>query len=140
MDQREVSGRGASTPEVDAAPQKKLRHPDRVTLKAEHLGKIDGWIAQVTTAHRGVRLTRNNMLVWMVDSLPAELSSADASEIARMHYDEERLLRDTLEELRKCRAEGRSFDWQKILINGTAKKNKSAKIRAHRDTPEKRET
>lgn len=95
----------------------KFRHPDRVTLTPELLSKLDGWMKQVTGKHRGVRLTRNNMVDWLIGSYPAELPSADVKIIAERFYDEERFLKDAIRELRSKKSRGENVSLAELLAN-----------------------
>ncbi len=95
----------------------KPRHPDRVVLKPDHLSKIQGWIAQVTSKHRGVKITKNDLVTWLIDSQPDLLSDVNESDLARRHYDEERFLRETLANFKKFKTQGVPFDWQKEVLS-----------------------
>jgi hypothetical protein len=101
----------------------KLRHPDRVTLTPELLSKLDGWMKQVTDKHRGVRLTRNNMVDWLIGSYPAELPNADVKIIAERFYDEERFLKDAIRELRSKKSRGENVSLADILANAGSQKS-----------------
>jgi hypothetical protein len=102
-------------------PKSRPRHPDRVALKPDHLAKIQSWIAQVTSKHRGVRITKNDLITWLIDSQPDLLPETSESDLARQHYDEERFLRETLREFKKCRAQGLAFDWRDVLARDQRK-------------------
>ena len=108
------------------APRKaKFRHPDRVTLTPELLSKLDGWMKQVTDKHRGVRLTRNNIVDWLIGSYPAELPSGDVKTIAERFYDEERFLKDAIRELRSKKLRGENVSLVDILANVGSQKPKT---------------
>lgn len=114
--------------------KKKAKHPDRVTLTPEHQEKVDGWIKQVTANHRGVRLTRNNVVDWLIGSYAAELSRSDEKALAERFYDEERFLREAMRELRSRKARGESISLMELLRNvDTGKstpKNRPRKVKA----------
>jgi len=104
-----------------------VRHPDRVTLTPNLLTKMDGWIKQVTDLHRGVRLTRNNLVDWLIDSYPVELPTADVKAIAERYYDEERFLKDAMRELRARKARGESVNLDELLTQVGIGKAKSVR-------------
>ena len=115
-------------------PKSRPRHPDRVALKPEHLTKIQSWIGQVTSKHRGVKLTKNDVITWLIDSQPDLLPESCEFELARRHYDEERFLRETLVNFRKHKTQGVQFDWQKELLSKARKLDKKPrKIRVKND-------
>lgn len=83
-----------------------VRHPDRVTLLPEQLQKLDAWIEQVVSKHKGVQLTRNNILHWLIASRPAILSCTEEVGVAKAFYDEERFLKQAMQELRERKRRG----------------------------------
>jgi len=97
---------------------------DRISIKAEHLRKLDAWVEQVTTKNRGVRLARNDVLAWLIETQNDVLSPPQETTIARMFYDEERFLRETLEQFRKCKGQGVAFDWYAELVKSKPKKSR----------------
>lgn len=116
-------------------PKRKPRHPDRVALKPEHLVKIQTWIAQVTSKHRGVKITKNDLITWLIDSQPDLLPETTEADLALRHYDEERFLRETLREFQKCRAQGLAFDWRDVLARDQPKSNRRPR-RKSQENPE----
>ena len=111
--------------EIPTTKKTKFRHPDRVTLTPELLSKLDGWMKQVTDKHRGVRLTRNNIVDWLIGSYPAELPNADIKIIAERFYDEERFLKDAIRELRSKKSRGENVSLADILANVGSQKPSS---------------
>jgi len=96
-------------------PVRKIRHPDRVTLGPEALNRLDTWITQITTCHRGVRLTRNNLVEWLIVSRPMEMPRADETALAERFYDEERFLREVVREMRVRKSRGESVELSELL-------------------------
>jgi hypothetical protein len=111
-------------------PKSKLRHPDRVTLLPAHLSKLDDWIVQVTTKHRGVRLTRNNVTQWMLEQFPQELSKTDETALAERFYDEDFFLRSIVREMRSRKASGEQVSLATLLESST----RPVRARASRQT------
>ena len=105
----------SKSPTTKPVESTKTRHPDRVTLQPLHLAKIDAWMGQVTSKHRGVHLTRNNVIDWLIGSLPAELSRSDEAALAARFYDEERFLRSVVREMRSRKARGESVSLAVLL-------------------------
>ena len=105
----------------------KFRHPDRVTLTPDLLAKLEGWMKQVTDKHRGVRLTRNNVVDWLIGSYPPELPNGDVKIIAERFYDEERFLKDAIRELRSKKSRGENVDLAELLANVGSQKPKAVR-------------
>lgn len=104
----------------------KIKSPsaERISMKPVHLRKLDGWVQQVSSKHRGVRIARNDVLAWLIEAQSDVLSSAQEAALARMFYDEERFLRETLEQLKKCKGQGVDFDWYSELMKRKPKKSR----------------
>ena len=105
----------------------KIPSAERISIKPIHLRKLDSWVQQVSKKHRGVRLARNDVLAWLIEAQSEVLSPTQETTLARMFYDEERFLRETLEQLKKCKGQGIDFDWYSELM-----KRKPKKSRKHR--------
>jgi hypothetical protein len=103
------------------AAKPKPRHPDRITLVPAHLEKIDGWIRQVTARQRGVRLTRNDIISWLIDSQPVELPPKDEKQLGERHYDEERFLKEAIREIKARKARGEVGSLTKLLKEWTSR-------------------
>jgi hypothetical protein len=86
--------------------KRKPRHPDRVTLSPENLEKIAGWLNQICSANLGARLTRNDVVNWIISSQPVELSQQDVKHIGEKFFDEMYLLRQAIKEMKVRRQRG----------------------------------
>ena len=113
--------------EKNVQSKAKIPSAERISIKPIHLRKLDAWVQQVSNKHRGVRLARNDVLAWLIEAQSEVLSPAQETTLARMFYDEERFLRETLEQLKKCKGQGIDFDWYSELM-----KRKPKKSRKHR--------
>jgi hypothetical protein len=113
--------------EKNVQSKAKIPSAERISIKPIHLRKLDAWVQQVSNKHRGVRLARNDVLAWLIEAQSEVLSPAQETTLARMFYDEERFLRETLEQLKKCKGQGIDFDWYSELM-----KRKPNKSRKHR--------
>jgi hypothetical protein len=85
---------------------KRTHYPDRITMDSALLAKVDGWIAQVTARKKGVLIKRKDMVLWKLEQESAELSEAELQALSSQFYDEERFLRELLEEVRSAKARG----------------------------------
>jgi len=113
--------------EKNVQSKAKIPGAERISIKPIHLRKLDAWVQQVSNKHLGVRLARNDVLAWLIEAQSEVLSPTQETTLARMFYDEERFLRETLEQLKKCKGQGIDFDWYSELM-----KRKPKKSRKHR--------
>ena len=118
MDQR------VTVDEKNGQSKAKIPSAERISIKTIHLRKLDGWVQQVSSKHRGVRLARNDVLAWLIEAQSEVLSPTQETTLARMFYDEERFLRETLEQLKKCKGQGIDFDWYSELMKRKPKKSR----------------
>ena len=85
---------------------KRTHYPDRITMDGTLLAKVDGWIAQVSARKKGILIKRKDMVLWKLEQGSAELSEAEILALSSQFYDEERFLRELLEEVRSAKARG----------------------------------
>ena len=108
----------------------KMRHPERIALQDQELTKIDAWRAQVVAAQRGVRLSRSDMVRWLIEAKTAELTAAEALAVGRRHFDEGRYLQDVTREFHSRKALGEKKILGKILTDGKACATKTPRLGA----------
>jgi len=97
------------------AKSKQVRHFDRVTLDAEALSRIDGWIEQLTSHNKGVNLSRKDCLNWLVNHHSASLTQEEVAELGAKFFDEIRFLSQSLKEMRAARARGETVNLESVL-------------------------
>ena len=98
------------------AKQKKApKNPDSLTLAPEHLAKIDAWCGQVLRSSKGIRMNRGKVLDWLLKTTPPLLAESQVQEMSALNFDEELFMRQTLEEMKKMKAEGKPVDIQDIV-------------------------
>lgn len=103
--------------EENKSAKQRNQYPDRFSVDPENLVKIGQLLGQIVSSVRGCRVTRKEMLNWIVEKFPKNLSSQDLQELSARFYDEERFLKQALEELRSARARGETLALNTILQN-----------------------
>ncbi|MGK5085740.1 hypothetical protein WDW37_20820 [Bdellovibrionota bacterium FG-1] len=91
--------------------------PDRLTVIPSNLEKIGRLVNQLTSSCPGVEVSRKDILNWIVEKIPEELSAADIKDLSGRFYDEERFLKFALEEVRAAKARGEKRTLEDILQN-----------------------
>jgi hypothetical protein len=79
---------------------------NRVALEDVSIDKIDRWVEQVNREAKGVRIKRNEMLDWMVKSLPDTLKSKQIKRISKLFYDAVVYMESELRKAKEARARG----------------------------------
>lgn len=86
--------------------KKRNRFPDRFTVDPSNLEKLGRLVDQLESARRGCKITRKEMLNWVLEKFPNDLEAVDLKELGSRFYDEERFLRLALAEVRAAKANG----------------------------------
>lgn len=94
---------------------KRHRHEDRVTLEAESLQRVDGWIEQVTSTTKGVTVTRKDVVNWMVSQRGPLLSSNEVNGLRTQFFSDVRFLQQAIKELKSAKRRGDQVDLSEIL-------------------------
>ncbi len=90
-------------------------YPDRLTVDAANLEKIGRYLDQLRAATPACGATRKDILNWIIEKVPTELSVSDLKELSDRFYDEERFLKFALEEVRAAKARGERLRLDDIL-------------------------
>lgn len=94
---------------------KRSRHPDRITIDPEPLMKLDVWMKHLLSKHKGIQVTRRDLVNWLIKRHSEELSRSEEEDLKGMFYDEERFLRYAWEEIKAAKARGEKLSLQEIL-------------------------
>jgi hypothetical protein len=103
----------------------KPRHPDRIALAESELAKIDAWRVQIVAAQRGVRLSRCDLVRWLIETKPSELTTTESLAVGRRHFDEKRFLLDLTREFNSRKARGEEKILDKLLLDGKVRSPKT---------------
>lgn len=103
------------------------KHFDRITLDAETLQIIDGWIAQVRAYKSGVDLSRKDLLNWLVQNLPERLSGSQEKQLAEAHYSELRFLQYAARRIKEAKARGEALTLKDLEGQAVSAKESSVK-------------
>jgi hypothetical protein len=81
---------------------------DLVALTDLSSQKVNIWLEQIRTKKRGVKISKKDLLNWLIEKTPDILSNSDLNAIVEKFYDEEALLRQLLRDVKKAKIEGSS--------------------------------
>ncbi len=101
--------------------EKKVRNrfPDRFTVDPANLEKIGKLLEQLRSSVQGSDATRKELLNWIVEKFPEQLSPSDLKELSDRFYDEERFLKLALEEVRAAKGRGERLTIEEIMLRKT---------------------
>lgn len=91
--------------ENQSESKEKIRR-DFIALTEHSSQKITAWLDQIRTKKKGVKVTKKDLLNWIIERNSDVLSNSDLNAIVERFYDEEALLRQLLRDVKKARQEG----------------------------------
>jgi hypothetical protein len=79
---------------------------NRIALDNESVQKVDQWVEQVNREAKGVRIKRNELVDWLIKSLPDTLKSRQIKRISNQFYDAVVDMESALKKAKEARARG----------------------------------
>jgi hypothetical protein len=92
------------------------KNPDRIVVTPEALQRLNGWLQTLEHSLKGVRLSRNQLVSWLISSHPESLSEEETSSIESRYFDEVKFAEWALRELKRSKAIGQSTTLAEIIV------------------------
>ena len=105
------------------APNEKKKRAvavDRITLRPDSLNRLDGWLASLQVKFRGIRVSRSDLVNWLIGARAPELSGAELRALQREYFDEVQFTAWALRELKDARARGEKLSLKDIMARDRA--------------------
>ncbi len=93
----------------------KGQYSDRIKLNQEALSRLTQWCDDLETRLRGVKVTRSDLIHFLILNRKETLSDTEFEELEKIHFDEVRFAQWALEELKSARARGESRSLAEIV-------------------------
>lgn len=90
-------------------PKTQERGPERVSLNPEVVSRMEQWMSQIEDEKKGVRITRNDLVNFLLLQHPAALSEQQLSEIGMTHFSEVRFYTWALKVVREAQSRGENL-------------------------------
>lgn len=94
---------------------KRQSHPDRITLSPEALSRVNGWVDYFNGKSRAVKVTRNDIVNFLLLNRAVELSEPEQSELERLHFDEVKFATWALNTIREAKARGETLTLESLV-------------------------
>lgn len=109
--------------ETHSEKQRKIKntYPDRVKISAEAIVRLNILAEQVASHLRGVKLTRCELVDFLLLSHSEALSPSELRDLEAKHFDEVKFAQWAVEELRAARTRGESVSLADILSTRAVK-------------------
>jgi hypothetical protein len=88
---------------------------ERVTIHREAASRIDGWVTELQSTVRGLKLTRSDVVNWLVQSHSDSLTSREIEDIKQKYFDEVEFTEWALRELKEARGRGEKLSLSDLL-------------------------
>lgn len=94
----------------------KSHHPERVILTVDSLGRVNRWIETLTPRLKGSKVSRTDLVNWLISKQPGELPSSMVSELECCFFDPVKALGWASEEIQRRQKAGEMFDVKEFMV------------------------
>ena len=95
--------------------KKRIKHTDRVTLTGESLTRLADMLNQLGDHLKGSRVTKSDLVNFLVLSHAAQLSEREVEKIKAQHFDEVRFAQWAVRQLKTAKSQGKSLSLTEII-------------------------
>lgn len=96
----------ATVKKSDTYSTKKQKHPDRITLPPSALEKLGRWIDLLQNKSAGIKVTRSDLVTWLINSHSENLSTSEISDLEGKFFDNLKYAKWAVKEIMEARARG----------------------------------
>jgi len=119
------------TDPLNAKPKKRYQNPERANLNKESLFKVNGWLEQLKPKLRGSKISRSDLINWLVTQKPEALTDREVSELITNYFDPVKALEWAVSEIKSAKSRGEEVDLstfvsEKFLAKKIIKRRKSS--------------
>lgn len=97
------------------AIETKNQHPDRIKISPEALTKLGKWNDEISRRLRGVKLTRSDLVNFLILNHEEQLSSRELGALEKEFFDEVKFAQWAVEELKSARSKGEQVTLAEII-------------------------
>ncbi len=110
----------------------KNQHPDRIKISAEALSKLSKWNETISTLLRGVKLTRSDLVNFLIMNHDEQLSARELRSLEELFFDEVKFAQWAVEELKAAKLRGESVTLADVINRHRSPKSESQSVRKRR--------
>ena len=115
METRDLSSNTSTTKAGTPNTGPKARYIDRVSLRPEVLARVEHWISQVEDRCKAIRITRNELVNFILLHHAPGLSEEETQLLGEAHYDEVRFAAWALKSIREARSRGETLTLNDLM-------------------------
>jgi len=108
----------------DSIPQKRKRYstPERVSLVKATASILDGWLNQLSPRLQGVKVTRSDLVNWLLKRHPSMLTEKELASLEQELFDPVKALEAAVAEAKKKVTLGEDIDLAALLNDKVLRK------------------
>ena len=108
----------------DSIPQKRKRYstPERVSLVKATASILDGWLNQLSPRLQGVKVTRSDLVNWLLKRHPSLLTEKELASLEQELFDPVKALEAAVAEAKKKVTLGEDIDLAALLNDKVLRK------------------
>lgn len=111
---------------------KRPRNPDRLVASPEVLTRLNEWLLFLEHKLKGISLTRNQLMNWIIMNRPHVLSNQEIKQIEEKFFNEVRFAEWALKELRAAQGRGEAIRLSDIVARKFSFEPKNSTIQTKR--------
>lgn len=97
--------------------QREKRKPlDHVALTEASSHKISSWLEFISAKKKGVKISRKDFINWLIERLPSTPLAGDFNALVERFYDEEKMLRELLREVKRAKELGQTASPLELVV------------------------
>ncbi len=96
-------------------PETRNQHPDRIKISPEALSRLSIWNDEATSRLRGVKLTRSDLVNFLILNHEQALSQAELKALENQFFDEVKFAQWAVDELKAAKGRGESIRLAEII-------------------------
>lgn len=107
---------------METKTKKRSEKSNRISLNAEALDRIEGWVRQLSDQFKGIRVTHSDIINWLVLDHGPALSNKELKEAKEQFFDDIALAAWALNQLKEAKAQGKTASLFDFIGHGLQQK------------------
>ncbi len=100
---------------IATVTRKRSTRPERISLNENELKRVDGWLTQIRNASLGVKINRNQLVQWLIGSLPETFSEEQLGNLKETFFNEVYFVKKALLQLQESQKRGEKATIEEII-------------------------
>lgn len=112
---------------MESKTNKRKTHFDRITLKDDALAKVDGWLSQIRNSSHGIKISRADIVNWLIAGHPADLTGQEQKDISDTFYDDVAFVAWAYRQIKEARKRNEKLSLAEVIARAKGGAAKTVK-------------